>query len=288
MHIFSSTANIIDATVVSFFLSARFFVLASAVFMFLYVWKRKKYWYAKIQQRYPENKYIFHEIKYSFFTVIIFGLVISEIVWASKTRQTLIYYPIDKYGYPYYFLSIILMIVIHDAYFYWTHRFLHWKPVFKMVHKVHHRSINPTPFSSYCFHPVEALIEVGIFPLIVFTIPYHVSALAVFAVYTLVLNVAGHTGYEFFPKGFATHKIWKWHNTPTHHNMHHKFTKCNYGLYFNFWDRVMKTNHAKYEGYFDEVAGRSKKSEVVLNDAIEQQEHDATPEDALIVKNAKF
>ena len=280
MHIFSSIASLIDTFGVSFLLSVRFFLFAGAIFLFLYVWKRKKYWYAKIQQRYPGNKHVFHEIKYSFLTVLIFGIVIVQVMWASKTKQTLIYYPIDKYGYPYYFLSIILMIVLHDAYFYWTHRFLHWKPLFKMVHKVHHHSINPTPFSSYCFHPFEALIEIGIVPLIVFTIPYHVSALGVFTIYTLVLNVIGHTGYEIFPKGFATHKIWKWHNTPTHHNMHHKFVKCNYGLYFNFWDRVMKTNHAKYEGYFDEVAGR-KKSDVVLNEVIEPEKDEAVTESVL-------
>ena len=29
--------------------------------------------------------------------------------------------------------------------------------------------------------------------------------------------------------------------------MHHRLVKCNYGLYFNFWDRVMKTNHPHYE-----------------------------------------
>ncbi len=270
MHIFSSTANIIDTFGISFLLSVRFFLFAGAIFLFLYVWKRKKYWYAKIQQRYPGNKYIFHEIKYSFLTVLIFGIVIVQVMWASKTRLTLVYYPIDKHGYPYYFLSIILMIVLHDAYFYWTHRFLHWKPVFRMVHKVHHHSINPTPFSSYCFHPFEALIEIGIVPLIVFTIPYHVSALAVFTIYTLVLNVVGHTGYEFFPKGFASHKIWKWHNTPTHHNMHHKFTKCNYGLYFNFWDRVMKTNHAKYEEYFEGVVAQREPAKITDEAPVEE------------------
>jgi lathosterol oxidase len=147
----------------------------------------------------------------------------------------------------------LLMIFVHDTYFYWTHRLLHWKPLFKTVHVVHHFSNNPTPFSAYAFHPVEALIEIGIVPLIVFTIPYHVTALYFFTAYTLLMNVFGHMGYEFFPKGFASHKILKWHNTATNHNMHHRFVKCNYGLYFNIWDRMMKTNHPKYEEIYDEV-----------------------------------
>jgi len=145
------------------------------------------------------------------------------------------------------------MIVLHDTYFYWTHRLMHWKPLFKLAHKTHHLSTNPTPFAAYAFHPIEALVEVGIIPLIAFTIPHHASAITIFSLYSLLLNVTGHLGYELFPKGFASHKLFKWHNTSTHHNMHHRLVKCNYGLYFNFWDRLMKTNHPHYEQSFNAV-----------------------------------
>jgi sterol desaturase/sphingolipid hydroxylase (fatty acid hydroxylase superfamily) len=72
------------------------------------------------------------------------------------------------------------------------------------------------------------------------------------------MNVLGHLGFELFPDGFASGKVTKWHNTSTHHNMHHKFTTSNYGLYFNFWDRVMGTNHARYESEYDVVRERTK------------------------------
>ena len=237
-------------------MTIRFFTVSGAIFLFVYVWKRDKYWFAKIQQRYPGNKDIWHEIKYSISTAVIFGIILIWVMWASKNRYTLIYYPIDKYGYGYYVISILLMIFIHDAYFYWTHRFLHWKPMFKIAHKVHHHSTNPTPFASYCFHPIEALIQFGIFPLVVFTVPYHVSVVGIFTVYTLLLNLGGHTGYEFFPRWFNKNKLSKWHSTPTHHNMHHKFVKYNFGLYFNIWDKIMKTEHPKYNEHFEEVISR--------------------------------
>jgi len=38
--------------------------------------------------------------------------------------------------------------------------------------------------------------------------------------------------------------------------MHHEFQRGNYGLYFNFWDRLMKTNHEHYEERFREVTAR--------------------------------
>jgi len=243
--------NFLSVLEVSFFVSLRYLLVAGGLFFIFYI--RKRYWYSKIQQKYPENKHVIHEIKHSFFTIIIFSFVILQVMWASKHRYTLIYTSIDQRGWPYFFLSILLMVILNDAYFYWTHRLMHWKPFFKRVHITHHIPHNPTPFSAYCFHPVEAFIEVGIIPLIVFTIPYHLAALAIYSGYTMVLNIGGHLGFEFFPKGFATNKWFKWHNTATHHNMHHRYVKYNYGLYFNFWDKLMKTNHPKYEAIFDGV-----------------------------------
>jgi sterol desaturase/sphingolipid hydroxylase (fatty acid hydroxylase superfamily) len=256
--------NSFNSLGVLFNMCFRYLLLTGIFYLFFYVWKHKKYWYAKIQQRYPENKQIIREIKYSVFSLVIFSVVILLVIWAGKNGLTRFYEPIDKLGYAWYFLSIGLMIVIHDTYFYWTHRFMHWKPIFKWVHKTHHLSANPTPFAAYAFHPVEALIEVGIIPLIAFTIPHHPSAIGIFSIYSLLLNVLGHLGYELFPKGFASHRLFKWHNTATHHNMHHRLVKCNYGLYFNFWDRLMKTNHPHYEESFNEVVEQRERQKMSL------------------------
>jgi sterol desaturase/sphingolipid hydroxylase (fatty acid hydroxylase superfamily) len=43
--------------------------------------------------------------------------------------------------------------------------------------------------------------------------------------------------------------------------MHHRLVKCNYGLYFNIWDRLMGTNHPDYEKSYNEVI--EKRSAVV-------------------------
>jgi len=248
--------NWLEALKVLFNMSSRYLLFTGVFYLFFYVWKNKKYWHAKIQQRYPQNKHIIREITYSFITILIFGVVVMVTVFASKRGLTRVYEPIDKYGYTWYFFSIVLMIFLHDTYFYWTHRLMHWKPLFKWVHKVHHLSVNPTPFAAYAFHPLEAIVEIGIIPLIAFTIPYHKSAMTIFSLYALLLNVAGHLGYELFRKGFASHWLFKWHNTSTHHNMHHRLVKCNYGLYFNIWDRLMHTNHDTYEQSFDDVVAQ--------------------------------
>jgi lathosterol oxidase len=261
---FSSLPNTIESIRVIFNIVSRYLLFTGSFYLVFYVWKHKRFWMAKIQQRYPEKKNILNEIKYSFITMLIFGGVILLTIWAGRHSLTRVYAPLDKYGYLYYFLSILLMIVLHDTYFYWTHRAMHWKPLFKVMHKTHHLSVNPTPFAAYAFHPLEALVEVGIIPLIAFTIPHHASAITVFSLYALLLNVMGHLGYELFPKGFASHWLFKWHNTSTHHNMHHRLVKCNYGLYFNFWDRVMHTNHPGYEESFDDVVNQRQQADAII------------------------
>lgn len=234
----------------------QYLLFTGLIYFIFYAWKSKKLWAYKIQQRYPENKHVLREIGYSISTLLILGGIIVMMVWGNKHHLTKTYSPIDKYGYGYYALSLLIMIVIHDTYFYWGHRLMHWKPIFKYVHKTHHLSINPTPFAAYAFHPVEALFQMGIAPLLVLTIPHHISVISIFASYSLLLNVGGHLGHEFFPKWVIHHKIFKWHNTATHHNMHHTNFKTNFGLYFNFWDAVMKTNHPHYENHFEQVVNQ--------------------------------
>jgi len=243
----------IESLKILFNITARYLLFTGVAYLFFYVWRNKKYWPAKIQQRYPEKAHIIREIFFSVVTILIFGIVIIATTWAGYKGYTRFYSHISDKGYLYFFVSVGLMIALHDTYFYWTHRLMHWKPLFKHVHKTHHLSINPTPFAAYAFHPIEAFVEIGIIPLIAFTIPHCGLAIILFSIYALVLNVAGHLGFELFPSGFASHWLFKWHNTSTHHNMHHRLVKCNYGLYFNFWDRVMKTNHPTYEDAFEKI-----------------------------------
>lgn len=128
--------------------------------------------------------------------------------------------------------------MLHDTYFYWTHRFFHLPIFFNWIHKTHHRSHNPTPWAAFSFHPVEAIISAGIIPLIIFCIPCHPFSIFTFLTFMTLINVVGHLGYEIFPKSMARNRILKWQNSSTNHNLHHKQSKYNYGLYFTFWDRI--------------------------------------------------
>ena len=144
---------------------------------------------------------------------------------------------------------------------------MHWKPVYRFIHKVHHESTSPTPFTAFAFHPLEAVIEAAIFPIMIFSVPLHPVVLITFATYSNLVNVLGHLGYEIFPHGFT--RGWLgFINTSTHHNQHHEKFHCNYGFYFNVWDRLMNTNHSTYHERFNALTKRSAKPTALLPGAI--------------------
>ncbi len=254
-------------------LSLRYLAFAGSLFLIFYIWKKRDFFKFKIQQKYPENKRIFQEIGYSFLSIAIFSIVGTSLFILRKNGYTQMYLDLNAHSLGYFAFSVVVFIVLHDTYFYWTHRFMHWKKIYPYVHKIHHYSTNPTPWAAFAFHPLEAVIEVSIVPIMVFLMPIHPLALLIWVLYQTGMNVLGHLGFELFPSGFTSGKISKWHNTSTHHNMHHKHVTCNYGLYYNFWDRIMGTNHVRYSEEFESVKLRSRGAEEEKTSILETAVH---------------
>jgi sterol desaturase/sphingolipid hydroxylase (fatty acid hydroxylase superfamily) len=133
---------------------------------------------------------------------------------------------------------------------------MHHPSIFKYVHLVHHQSTNPSPWAAYAFHPLEAVVEQGIVIIFYFTLPIHISHLAIFFLFSIIYNVYGHLGYELYPKGFNKTLIGKWINTSTNHNQHHQYFKGNYGLYTLVWDRLFGTIRSDYDDRFEDATTR--------------------------------
>lgn len=242
-------------------ISLRYGVFTGGLYAIFYLWKRRELVRYKIQQSYPAKEHIIREIGYSFLSLAIVALVGTGLDLARKNGHSKIYVNLHEHSLGYFLLSVLAFIIIHDTYFYWTHRLMHWKAIFKYVHRIHHLSTNPTPWAAFSFHPIEALVQVGILPLVTFLFPIHPLAILAWIAYQTSMNVMGHLGFEFFPSGFVTGRLTKWHNTSTHHNMHHRYIGCNYGLYYNIWDRLMGTNHSDYAKEFERVTKRARAPE---------------------------
>ena len=234
----------------------RYAFFAGLAFTFFYLLKRNAFSMARIQEKFPKASHIISEIRHSGITALIFALMGVGLHLLREAGYTSIYTDIHKYGWGYLLFSFVLLLFLHDTYFYWAHRLMHHRKLFRFFHRVHHLSHNPTPWASLSFHPLEAVAEVAVVPIMALIAPFHPLVLIAFATWSLAWNIIGHLGYELFPKGFVHHPLFRWFNTSTHHNMHHQRSGCNYGLYFNFWDTWMGTNHPEYRQTFDRIKGR--------------------------------
>lgn len=227
----------------------RYFIIAGTAYFIFYSLKNTSWANKKIQSKYPNSKQVLAEIKNSLISISIFALIGLLIFSLNKLGYTQIYKDFNAHSWAYFFLSMFIYILWHDTYFYWSHKALHHPKLIKF-HITHHKSHNTTPFTSFSFHPIEALVQTG-FLILIFFLPIHILGIALVMLWQMIFNVLGHLGFEIFPKKLHDNALGKQFNTVTHHNMHHRYTNQNFGLYFNFWDRIMKTNHKEYEQQYN-------------------------------------
>ncbi|UUO05650.1 sterol desaturase family protein [Blastopirellula sp. J2-11] len=231
----------------------RYLVAAGGAFLLFYVLLRRTGWLTPIQQKLAAMPEIRREIFYSIASLAIFAGV-GVIVYLGKVAGVLQFYyggnPLVSY---YFWFSVVAMIFLHDAWFYWTHRLLHTKFLYSKVHRIHHLSHNPTPWAAFAFHPVEAFIQAIVLPIVAIFLPMHPLTVVFWMLYMTGMNVFGHLGFELFPHWFLRRRCSNWHNTGVHHNMHHRCVSSNFGLYFNLWDQWLGTNHPDYQAEFERV-----------------------------------
>ena len=232
-------------------------VVAGIAWLLAYVFFKKRWRLRKIIRGYPLPSDVRRELGWSLLAASIFGLVAAVTLWLGRLGWTQIYFKINEHGRIWFWCSVVIAIIVHDAYFYWTHRLMHHRALFRWFHHVHHESTNPSPWAAFCFGPLEALVHASFFPLLVLGMPMHPLAFWLFMMWGTAQAVFGHTGYEFYPPWFLNSWLGKLMNTPTNHAQHHEKGRGNYGIYFNVWDRLMGTNHREYEHRFHEVTTRA-------------------------------
>ena len=237
-------------------LTARYVLVAGLAALVFYGWRRERRIASKIQPRWPRPSDYRREIGYSMLTSGVF-IAVALLTHRGLLREySLIYGDVGAHGWAWFALSLGIVLVFHDAYFYWAHRAMHHPRLYRAVHLVHHRSTNPTPWAAFAFHPIEAVFEALPIVAISFLIPVHFGVLALSMLIMTVYNVYGHLGWELYPKGFARHPIGRFINTSISHNYHHEKARDNYGLYFLWWDRWFGTLDPEYEARFERVAER--------------------------------
>lgn len=237
---------------VLYFDLGRYVIAAGVLTLFLLVfrsWSDAR----RIQRKRTASRsdYI-REVLSSFRTVIVFAFV--TLVTLVGREVGLIELKLD--GAPMLTVAwqFALIVLVHDAYFYWIHRAMHTKALFKIAHLHHHKSRTPTPWTAYSFATLEAVVEAAFLPLFLILtslagMQYAGLAVLAFLWHMIIRNVMAHAGSELFPAGWVDSRWTSWISTTTHHDLHHS-SGSNFGFYFTFWDRMMGTEHPRYAQEF--------------------------------------
>jgi len=190
------------------------------------------------------NNQIRSEIGWSLASAAIYGVPAGIVLWGWQERGwTLIY--TDWSALPLWHLpfSLAIYLFAHDTWFYWTHRLMHRPRWFRIAHAVHHASRPPTAWTAMSFHPIEAVTGAVVIPALVFLVPIHIAVLGLVLAIMTLMGVTNHMGWEMFPRWLVHSRLGDWLITASHHERHHEEYRCNFGLYFRFWDRLCGTDH---------------------------------------------
>ena len=133
------------------------------------------------------------------------------------------------------FLAIPVWREIHG---YFVHRLLHWRPLYRNVHYLHHKNVNIGPWTGLAMHPGEHVLYLSA-ALIFWLVPSH-SLMAVFTLlHAALAPTLGHTGFEdIVVKGKA-----KLATGGYFHYLHHRYFECNYGVPLVPFDKWFGTFH---------------------------------------------
>jgi sterol desaturase/sphingolipid hydroxylase (fatty acid hydroxylase superfamily) len=240
----------------------RYFLIAGLFQLWFYKWQKKKWAARWLGKKQIDQKQFYTEVKWSLITALIFAIAgtLTAILW--QHGYTKLYSGIYEYGLWYLPVSLLISMLIHETYYYWLHRWMHKPKVFKILHKVHHDSTTTSAWTAFSFHPLEGLLQAIILPLTIVFLPMHLYVLIFQLTLMTFSSVINHLEIETYPANFHKHLIGKWLIGATHHSLHHKQFKYNYGLYFTFWDKWKKTESPKFNTLFEEKTKFYKPKEV--------------------------
>lgn len=142
-------------------------------------------------------------------------------------------------------LWFVVSMFIFDTWFYWGHRLIHTKFLYRWVHAWHHRSTTPTVWSNNSDTFVDDLILQSYFFFAPFVLPIPGVILIAHKIYDQITGMMGHSGYEY-SSGYLSRFPFPMLGV-TFHDQHHESFRYNYATHFSLWDRIMKTIHPDYD-----------------------------------------
>ena len=250
---FSKPMWFLAATLVFFVVvMGRYFLIGGIFYCFFYFWFPQRWQTRKLNTRAYKKGQLKKEIAWSTVTGLLFSVAGTVTLLLWQRGVTKVYTNVHQYPLWWLPASLIAALLLHETYYYWLHRWMHYPKIFRVVHKVHHDSNITSPWTAFSFHPIEGLFQAMFLPLLLLFLPMHIYVILIQLTIMTFSSVINHLDIELYPAGFHKHVLGRWLIGATHHSLHHKQFKYNYGLYFTFWDKWKKTESPGFDRLFEE------------------------------------
>lgn len=130
-------------------------------------------------------------------------------------------------------LEVFALYCWNELHFYWCHRILHTRWLYKHVHLKHHRSVRVTPLACWRFHWLEALLLGSVLPLALIFYSFSVWSLMMLPIISIIWYILGHSNWKT--------NIPLVGNASKRHALHHSHFNGNYGFSSKLLDRLFGT-----------------------------------------------
>lgn len=139
--------------------------------------------------------------------------------------------------------QIASFFVIEDTYHYWIHRLMHWGPLYRSIHRIHHQYAAPFGLTAEYASPWETvLLGLGTIcpPMLLGLATGSVHLLTILGWMTLrqIQAVDAHSGYDF--PWSMRHWVPFWGGADWHDD-HHRYFRGNYSSSFRYWDSKFRS-----------------------------------------------
>ncbi len=140
--------------------------------------------------------------------------------------------------------QVLLFIVFDDFMYYWMHRTLHHKKLYRHVHGVHHRVFIPWAVAAHYMHPIEFVMTGTLALFGPILLGSHLVVVWIWIVFRQWEAAEGHSGYSF---PWNPSYLIPLYGGTEYHDFHHAKFHGNYAGFLGYLDGLFGTYSAGYK-----------------------------------------
>ena len=141
-------------------------------------------------------------------------------------------------------IDFLILFLAMDLLMYVFHYIIHKTWLYKAIHGLHHKAVNPKPIDLFVLHPLETISFGALWLLLLLLWTFNLYAIVLYLMINVLFGMIGHLGMEPLNATLRNKPLLKYLGTSSFHHQHHQDISHNFGFYTSIWDRLFGTYKA--------------------------------------------